>query len=64
MSKSTIEDRLKSVIGVLEHQQNIRYHPTTSLILSYLYDILNDKIPDRVLEIKKGSTLQTKCDPS
>lgn len=53
MSNSTIEDRLKSVIASLERQQGYKYNPMTNMTLSYLYDILNDTVPDYVLEIKK-----------
>lgn len=51
MSDSTIEDRLKSVITSLEDSQSRCYSPITNLVLSYLSDILNDKVPDYVLEI-------------
>lgn len=55
MSNSTIEDRLKSVIASLEYQQSKKYNPMTNLTLSYLYDILNDKVPNYILE----TTLQS-----
>ena len=55
MSNSTIEDRLKSVIGSLEYQQSRKYNPMTSITLSYLYDVLNDKVPNRILETKSQS---------
>ena len=54
LSNSTIEDRLKSVIASLEYQQSRKYNSMTSITLSYLYDILNDKVPDRILETKKA----------
>lgn len=59
ITNSTIEDRLKSVIGSLEYSQSKNYNPITNMTLAYLYDILNDKVPEHILEIKKPKTIKT-----
>ena len=58
MSNSTIEDRLKSVIGSLEFSQTKDYDSIKTLVLSYLYDILNDTVPEYVLKISQHRKTQ------
>lgn len=40
-----IEERLNAVIKTLEKSQVQQYSSTTNLVLSYLYDIRDDKLP-------------------
>lgn len=42
--------RVKAVILSLEKQQEINYNPVTTLILSYLKDIRDGKVPNHVIE--------------
>lgn len=62
MSKATIEERLKSVIASLEYEQSKHYNPLRNFTLAYLYDILNDKVPERILETKKAQQSFTSVD--
>lgn len=45
----TLKNRLIAVIKMLEHQQVIKYSATVNLILSYLYDIRDNKVPEQTL---------------
>lgn len=44
-----LEIRLKAVILSLEKQQETNYNPVTTLILSYLYDLRDGKVPSHVI---------------
>jgi hypothetical protein len=41
---------LKAVIRSLERQQEFNYNPVTTLLLSYLYDIRDGKVPQHVIK--------------
>lgn len=47
---TTCIKRLKAVIQSLERQQDLNYNPVTSLILSYLIDIRDGKVPNYVIK--------------
>ena len=40
-----LEERLQAVINSLEKSQTHGYSPMTNLVLSYLHDIKDDKLP-------------------
>ena len=51
LNESTeLKKRLESVILSLEKQQEMNYNPVTTLLLSYLIDIRDGKVPDYVIQ--------------
>lgn len=45
-----LAQRIDAVINTLEQSQKTEYNGITNLVLSYLYDIKNDRLPDWVKE--------------
>lgn len=50
LDSQTVLDRLNKVIECLENSQSIKYEPTASLILSYLFDIRDNQVPTWVMD--------------
>ena len=56
-----IEKNLLRVIKALELTQEEKYSPTTNLVLSYLTDIRDDRVPEKLItdKIKLKSEVET-----
>jgi len=50
MRNASLSRRLNAVIKSIEHSQEARYSSTNNLVLSYLYDIKDNKVPKETLK--------------